>query len=158
MGDGSQMEEVTGAVGLGLFAGDVVLALGRLINSRTAEPTDRDTLQLAAQLLEGLGTPVDSPAPPSGQRQLAGENALDALAAVESEAAEADVEDFIRPLAEALKQSLKSNAKPEVAALETLRRVFAAIGDAEVSRVSRLSRPRSPSLPLWQTSTATSAF
>jgi hypothetical protein len=155
MRDGSQMDEITGAVGLGLFSADVVLALGRLIRS-SVSTSDKDTLQRARLLLESLVSPVDSPALPSGQRRLAGENALDALAAVESEAAEADVEEFIRPLADALKESLKGSAASHVTEIETLRRVFAAIGDAEVSRVSRLSRPRSPSAPLWQTSTAIS--
>lgn len=152
MRDGSQMEEVTGAVSLGLFAGDAVFALGRVISTGSVAEDDRPILERGQQLLEALGAPVDAPTPPGGPRHLAlGGSALDVLAAVETEAAEVAVEDFLRPLADALKESLDGKVEGHTDHLKTLRRVFAAIGDVEVSRVSQLSRPRPPSLPSWRT-------
>lgn len=153
------MEEVTGAVGLGLFAADVVLALGRLLEG-TASTADRKTLKVGYELLESLTASADIPPQASvGPHQLgSGGTALDVLEAVETEAAEVDVIEFLRPLADALQESLVGDVNQHKAEIVTLRRVFAAIGDAEVSRVSRLSNPRTPNSPEWPTSTAISAF
>lgn len=150
MRDGSQMEELTGAVGLGLLSGDVVLALGHLIHGASISEEETETLKHAVALLENLSGPFDVAGPSSGLRQLAtGETALDVLTAVETEAAEADLADFLEPLAAGLRDALAGQVTEHVRELEILRRVFASIGDAEVERVSRLSRPRAPSMPLW---------
>src|SRR5688572_12220793 len=101
MRDGSQMEELSGAVGLGLLAGDVVLALGRLINGRELNGPDRPTLEHAQSLLESLSGQGDAPSTGSSRlRQFAaGETAFDVLSAIETEAAETELEDFVKPLA-----------------------------------------------------------
>ncbi len=160
MPDGSQMEEMTGAVGLGLFASDAVLALGRAIQSGSVDAADKPVLEQGLKLLKDLREPEDAAAPPEGPRQLGlGGTNLDVLAAIEAEAADADVDSFLEPLTEVLEDGLKGgDLSPYTDRLEVLRRVFMAIGDAEVTRVSNLSHPGPQGNPPWQTSPATFGF
>jgi hypothetical protein len=145
--DGSPMEEMTGAVRLGLFAGEAALALDRTIETRHVADDDRLVLDRGLRLLEDLGR---LPGAEGGQNQLAtGEVGLDVLTAIESEADDVELDQFLAPLAEGLKKALAGEVDAHIEQLRTLLRVFVAVGDAEVERVSHLSQPNSPSIPLW---------
>jgi hypothetical protein len=156
--DGNQIEEMTGAVELGLFAGGVVVALGRVLRDGSVTAEDRTVLKQGQELLEALRLPENAFGPEAGLHRLGlGGTGLDVLSAIEAEAANADVEEFLEPLTEALKESLMGNAADHVKELEVLHRVFISIGDFEVARVSNLSQPGPPSSPPWQISPATSS-
>jgi hypothetical protein len=153
MGDRGQMQELTGAVGLGLLAADTARALGRSIHSGQVLDADRPVLERARALLASFAAPADAPTPRTGLRQLATtESALDVLSAIEMQAAEADLDEFLPPLSIALEEALHGAVEKHRESLTALRQLFVSIGDAEVARVSQLSRPRAPSALLqWRT-------
>lgn len=159
MRDSSQLEEISGAVGLGLLAADVVRAIGRLSRAADISERDRTSLTAAQDLLDALIAPSSGAALPPGLRLLSSSgSAMDALSAVESKAADQDVTEFLRPLAAALAAAIAKPANADRDALLVLRELFSAIGDAEVSHVSRLSRPSAPSTPLWSPAILSSGF
>lgn len=153
------MEEMTGAVRLGLFAGDAVLALDRTIKAKQISDEDRTVLGHSLALLEDLRNPAAAVSTDSGPNHLAvGETALDVLTAIEGQADDADIEQFLDPLVRGLEEALNGDVGNQLAQLDRLLRVFIAIGDAEVERVSCLSQPHSLSIPLWSPPRATSRF
>jgi hypothetical protein len=157
--EGTSIEEMTGAVRLGLFAGDAALALDRTIRAKQVNDADRSILGHSLTLLENLRNPAAASSTFSGPNHLAvGEAGLDALTAIEAQAADADVEQFLEPLVEGLRKALDGEVDSQVAHLDKLLQVFVAIGDAEVERVSCLSQPRSHSIPLWSPPQPTSRF
>lgn len=157
--EGSSVEEMTSAVKLGLFAADAVLALDRTIRSLEVSPVDRDILSKSLALLENLQNPAQPKSSSAGVGHLAlGEAGLDVLTAIEVQAADADVEQFLEPLVEGLKKAIDGKVDDQATRLGELQQVFIAIGDAEVERVSCLSQPRSHSIPLWSPPRVTSHF
>lgn len=159
MRDGAQMEEVSGAVGIGLLAADVVGAVGRLTRGAALREGDKAYLGAAKSLLEALISPSTGAAPPAGLRLLAASGSgLEALSAVELKAANTDVTEFLSPLASALESAISNPDDVDHEALLIVRDLFSAISDAEVSHVSRLSRPHAQSVPLWSAAIPSSGF
>lgn len=157
--EGSSLEEITGALKLGIFSGDAALALDRTIRAKEVTADDRSILTCSLALFEKLRDPAGSYQADGGLSQLAaGEPGLDVLTAIEDQAAGGEVEEFLDPLIDGLRRALDGDVEDEVDNLGKLLQVFIAIGDAEVERVSELSQPRSLSIPLWAPHQATSRF
>ena len=167
MRDDYQLEEMSGAVGLGLLASDLVLTTGKVLRADALSDDDRRTLAFGRRLLEALGTPLDDVPPIEGLGQLSSKNsALDAIKAMQVRFPGDDIGKHVVPLAEALRAVLEADSakgKRETALASVLERyadrlreirdLFATIGEAEVTRVTNLARPRQDAPP-WQTSTA----
>jgi hypothetical protein len=152
------MEEMTGAVQLGLFAGEVAIALERTIMGERVGEGERQTLTQGLELLEALMGPPN-PGGEAGPQHLAvGEAGLDVLTAIESQADDANLSEFLTDLAAGLRDALDGDVSGSKQQLENLLQLFVAIGDAEVERVSCLAQPRSPSIPLWSPAATTSRF
>ena len=159
MRDSGQLEEMNGAVGLGLLASAVVRTLARLSRGVSIDDSERSNLVTAKELLDAIVSPGSVAERPASVRFLASSGStMDALSAVESRADTEGVTAFLLPLAATLGEAIDDPAKADATNLLKLRELFAAIGDAEVSHVSRLSRPSAPSSPLWSTATPSSVF
>jgi hypothetical protein len=157
--EGNPMEEMTGAVQLGLFAGEVAIALERTIKREAALEDERQTLAQGLDLLEALQGPRSHSSEVGGPQHLAiGEAGLDVLTAIEAQAEDVNLGDFLADLASGLRDALVGDVVGNKQQLESLLQLFVAIGDAEVERVSCLAQPRSPSIPLWSPVATTSRF
>jgi hypothetical protein len=157
--EGNPMEEMTGAVQLGLFAGEAAIALERTINQGEVGAGERQTLAQGLWLLEALQGPRNHGGEGNGPQHLAiGEAGLDILTAIEAQAEDTTLGDFLTDLAEGLRNALDGDVGGNQQQLESLLQLFVAIGDAEVERVSCLAQPRSPSIPLWSPLATTSRF
>lgn len=157
MRDDYQLEEVTGAVSLGLLASDVAVATSQMLRGIDTSSIDRVSLERGAALLRALSRPFEEPAPPDGLGQLGSRGSeLDALRALEVHMPGEDVREAVRPLADALDQILGgapvADHRKEI---EKIQRLFSLLGEMEVSRVTSLSRP-SPDIPSWLISPASS--
>lgn len=159
MRDDYQLEEVTGAVSLGLLASDVTVATSKVLRGVAPTPVDRVALENGRALLRAISKPPEELVPPEGLGQLGSRGGtLDALRALEVQMPGPDIEQSVRPLADALEQVLKGAAvTTHRLSLEAVQRLFALLGEMEVSRATSLSRP-SPDTQNWLISTASSDF
>ena len=170
MRDDYQLEEMSGAVGLGLLASDLVLAAGKVLRAAALSKSDRATLDLGRRLLEALSAPLDDLPLIEGLGHLSSKNStLDAIQAMQGRFPGEDIAEHVVPLADALRAVLEAEsgrderdtagarvAEQYADRLREIRDLFASIGEAEVTRVTNLARPRQD-VPPWQTSTASFA-
>jgi hypothetical protein len=152
-----ELEEVSGAVSLGLLASDIVIASSKLLRGAELADSDRSALEHGESLLEAMSAPLDDVQPPHRLGQLGSKNsAIDALHAVQVRVPGEDVHEHVRPLANAVKQVLGGGPVAQHRTeIESVRDLFAFLSELEVSRVTNMSRP-TPDVPSWLTSTANS--
>jgi hypothetical protein len=157
MGDEYELEEVSGAVSLGLLASDVAIACSRLLRRVDLSESEQQALQAGHLLLQALSEPLGDIRPSDRLGQLGSKSsAIDALHAVELRVPGKDIREFVEPLAQSVAKVLAGAPIDEHADhIEAVRDLFATLSEVEVSRLSNLSRPR-PDIPRWQTSTANS--
>lgn len=157
MRDDYQLEEMSGAVSLGLLASDIVIAASRILRGAGASEADRAALGGGEALLRALSAPLDDVRPPARLGHLGSKSsAMDALHAIQVRIPDGDVQEYVRPLADAVRMVLEGKPASEYAKeIESVRDLFASLSEMEVSRVTNLSRP-TPDVPRWLASTASS--
>jgi hypothetical protein len=159
MRDDYQLEEVSGAVSLGLLASDIVIATSKLLCGADLSDPERRALEGGEALLRTMSVPLDDARRSHRLGQLGlRSSAIDALHAVQARMpGEEDIQEHVVPLADAVRQVLEGTAvAAHTAELESVRDLFALLGEMEVSRVTNLSRP-TPDMPPWLTSVASSS-
>lgn len=158
MRDEYQLEEIAGAVSLGLLASDVVIATSKLLRAADLSEEEREALTSCKFLLQALCAPLDDVRPAARLGQLGSKrSAIDALRAVQVHVPGKDVQDYVRPLANAVEQVLLTGSPdPHRTEMESIRDLFASLSEIEVARATNLSRP-TPEEPRWLTSTASLA-
>jgi hypothetical protein len=157
MRDDYQLEEVSGAVSLGLLASDIVIATSKVLRGVAPSSSERAALESGEVLLRAMSAPIDDVRPSHRLGQLGSKSsAIDALHAVQLRVPGEDVQEYVKPLADAVRKVLDGTPiTTHTAEIESVRDLFASLGEMEVSRVTSLSRP-TPDVPRWLTSTASS--
>jgi hypothetical protein len=151
MHDETNFDEMSNAVGMGLLASDIVLAIGKISRSVDLSDENRKALEKGRAVLDALGSTVAALPLQDGLSQLGSSSALDALQAVELKVTGETAQDLAGTLARELKVVLDGEpAKDHSEALAQISDLFAAIGNVEVMRVTNLSRP-SQDVPPWLT-------
>jgi hypothetical protein len=151
MHDDPKLEEMSGAVGMGLLASDIVLAIGKALRSEVLSDQDEQALRGGQQVLQALSSPVADLPLSDGLSQLGGSSTLDALQAVEGEVASGSVQERAAHFAEQLGAVIGGDPVDQHRdELAQIRMLFSRIGDVEVARASGLSRPTQDSPP-WLT-------
>jgi hypothetical protein len=157
MRDEYQLEEVSGAVSLGLLASDIVIATSKVLRGADLSGSETGALRSGETLLRAMSTPLDDVRPPRRLGQLGSKSsAIDALRAIQVRMPGEDVQEYVKPLADAVRKVLAGEPlAAHLAEVESVRDLFASLSEMEVSRVTNLSRP-TPDVPRWLTSTASS--
>lgn len=157
MRDDYQLEEVSGAVSLGLLASDIVIATSKILRGVDPSIRDRTALESGEALLRSMSAPLDDVRPPVRLGHLGSKSsAIDALHAIQVRVPGGDVHEYVRPLADAVRAVLGGAPIGEHAnEIESVRDLFMSLSEMEVSRVTNLSRP-TPDVPRWLVSTASS--
>jgi hypothetical protein len=157
MRDDYQLEEVSGAVSLGLLASDIVIATSKVLRGADPSSSERSALESGEALLRAMSAPLDDVRPPHRLGHLGSKSsAIDALHAVQMRVPGEDVQEYVKPLADAMREVLAgAPVATHTTEIESVRDLFASLSEMEVSRVTNLSRP-TPDVPRWLTSTATS--
>jgi hypothetical protein len=158
MRDDYQLEEVSGAVSLGLLASDIVIATSKLLRGASLSDPERRALEGGEALLRTMSAPLDDARRSHRLGQLGSRSsAIDALHAVQARMPGEDIQEHVVPLADAVRKVLEgTSVAAHTAELESVRDLFTLLGEMEVSRVTNLSRP-TPDVPPWLTSTASSS-
>lgn len=159
MGDEYELEEVSGAVSLGLLASDVAIACSRLLRRADLSESEQQALRTGHLLLQALSEPLGDVRPSDRLGQLGSKSsAIDALRAVEIRVAGKEIGDYVEPLAQSVADVLDGASIDEHAnQIEAVRDLFATLSEVEVSRLSNLSRP-TPDIPRWQQTSAASSL
>lgn len=157
MGDEYELEEVSGAVSLGLLASDIAIACSKLLRHADLSDAEEKSLRAGHLLLQALSEPLDDVRPSDRLGQLGSKSsAIDALHAVELRVPGEDIREYVQPLEESLAAVMATgNINEHTTQLEAVRDLFATLSEVEVSRLSNLSRPK-PDVPRWQISAASS--
>jgi len=158
MRDEYQLEELAGAVGLGLLASDVVIATSKLLRAAHLSEDEHNALLNCKLLLQALSAPLDDVRPSARLGQLGSKrSALDALQAVQVHVPGKDVQEYVKRLADAIEEVIVTGS-PDThrTELEMIQGLFASLSEVEVARATNLSRP-TPEEPRWLTSTASLA-
>lgn len=155
MRDEYQLEEVSGAVSLGLLASDIVIATSKVLRGADLSPSESLALKGGEAILRALSAPLDDIRPPHRLGQLGSKSsAIDALRAIQVRVPGEDVHEYVKPLADAVEKVLAGEpAAAHSEQVASVRDLFASLSEMEVSRVTNLSRP-TPDVPRWLTSTA----
>jgi hypothetical protein len=143
--DREQLEELTGAVSLGVLAEDTVLATARVLREESLGARYRQTLQVAHQVLEGLSSDrVDEVTAPSGRRRMdTDELYLDAFHAVRIQAPGEPAQDYLKKLANAIKRVLDDEklTDQDRVLVGKVKDFFSCIGEITLSRANELFDP-----------------
>jgi hypothetical protein len=157
MRDDYQLEEVSGAVSLGLLASDIVIATSKVLRGAEPSSSERSALEGGEALLRAMSAPLDEVRPPHRLGKLGSKSsAIDALHAMQVFVPGEDVQEHVKPLADAVRKILDGTpVAPHTAEIESVRDLFAFLSEMEVSRATNLSRPTTD-VPRWLTSAASS--
>jgi hypothetical protein len=150
MRERQHLEELSGAVSLGLLAEDMVIVIGRVMRGETLNAKDRRVLEMARALFATLGC-ADVILPAAGRDQMLSDDAyFDALRAVETQVPGQEAQAAAARLVELLDTVLTGDVD-QVAAheLHALRAVFIDVGKATLMRANDLSRSRQEPYP-WR--------
>jgi hypothetical protein len=158
MRDRPNLDEHSDLVTAGLLAEDVVFAASALKRGRRASKDDRRALESARTLLAFIESPAVRHVGHEEIGNLSGSTgALEVLRVVESQAPPSDVRKFLEELIHLLDRGLAGeNVSAEQAALDSLQRLFAALGDVALARANSLAVATEDRL-LWRHVTTTSA-
>ncbi len=141
MRDRQQLEELTGAVSLGVLAEEMVLATGRLLRDEQLGDKDLGILGVGQQLLERLSSESLGVVPPSGPRRMDTEEAyLDAFRAARLQAPGEPAQEFLGKLADVLGRAIKGETLSAVdrQLLPKIQEFFAQIGELTLARTNDL--------------------
>jgi hypothetical protein len=157
--DRQQLEELTGAVSLGVLAQEIVLATSRVLRKEDLADRERHTLEAGQQLLERLSAEKLGVAPPAGARTMDTEETyLDAFRAARLQAPDEPAQEFLGRLAKVLSAVLagKELTEEERGLVVRIQEFFARIGELTLARANDLfDRPRKEPFP-WIRMQATS--
>jgi hypothetical protein len=136
------LEEMTGAVSTGLLAGDVVLAIDAALRADQVDEETADALRAGGQYLRALANPSELDTSGSQTGSLAATDAaLDAVAQVQREKPNENIQTFLEKLAQALDDAA-GGEKLDKTTVEMVVDIFSLLGDLELARVTSLSRER----------------
>lgn len=142
MSDRHQLEEVTGAVSLGVLAEEMVLAVGRLRREEQLTQEDLRTIEAGQRLLEELSSAVPGVLSPGGTRHMDTEAAiLDVYRAVRLRAPEEPAREFLARLAKPLARATQGDrmlSDQERALLPEIQALFTQIGELSLARTNEL--------------------
>jgi hypothetical protein len=140
MHDEAKIEDIGGAVGMGILATDIVLAIGKLQRSVALTAADTAALRRGRDVLKGLGSPVGKLPLSDGLSHLSSSSTIDALQAVELKFGGDHAPELVDKLADELGAVLQQGEASDYRdALAQISDLFCAIGDAEVKRLANLS-------------------
>lgn len=161
MRDRQQLEELTGAVSLGVLAEDAVLATSHILNEAVDGIPDHDkqTLIIAQQVLEGLSSATTIAISPPETRQMNTDDVyLDAFRAVRLQAPDQPAQEYLKGLADALRRVIDSGTvlDEDRPSLTQVQSFFACVGEVTLARANELfERSRKEPLPWTRTETTT---
>lgn len=142
MRDYRGLEEMTGAVSTGLLAGDVVLAIDAALQADAVDDETADALRAGGDYLRALAHPTELDLSGSQTGSLAAtEAALDAVAQVQRDKPNENIQTFLEQIAQSL-DSAAAGDKLEKKTAEIAVDIFSLLGDLELARVTSLSRER----------------
>jgi hypothetical protein len=139
------LEELTGRVSHGLLAGDVVVAVDHLLETGDWHGEgDRETAARVQKLLEALSERQAAPARlPRSRQMLASKTFLETMHAVQAQAPNEPVQEYLQRLAVALRDGLDGQLTPETRRdLGRVRDLFAYLGQRNLARVNDVTRSR----------------
>jgi hypothetical protein len=139
MRDRQQLEELTGAVSLGVLAEEMVLAAGRVLRREALGDRERQSLRMGHQLLERASSAKFGVVPPEGPRRMDTDEAyLDAFRAVRLQAPGEPAQEYLRKLAAVLSRVLgEEELTPEDHKhLAQIQEFFARIGELTLARAN----------------------
>ncbi len=139
------LEELTARVSRGLLAGEVVVAVEHLLETGDWHgEDDRETAARGQQLLEALSERQAVPARlPRPRQMLASKTLLETMDAVQAQAPDEPVQEYLQRLADAIKDALDGEVTSETRRnLETVRDLFAYLGQRNLARVNDITRSR----------------
>jgi hypothetical protein len=139
--DRQQLEELTGAVSLGVLAEEMVLATGRVLREEHLGDRERQTLEFGHQLLERLSTATFGLVPPSGPRRMdTDETYLDAFRAVRLQAPEEPAQEYLSRLADVLSRIVaeKKLTAEDRELVVSIRDLFSRVGELTLARANDL--------------------
>jgi len=139
--DRHELQEMTGAVSLGVLAEEMVLAVGKLRREESLAARDLDTITGGEQLLQRLSSDTPSVLSPVGIRHMGSEAALlDVFRAVRLRAPDQPVREFLRKLAEPLGRAARSEAlqPSDRELLPEIQALFVQIGELTLARTNDL--------------------
>lgn len=141
MRDYRGLEEMTGAVSTGLLAGDVVLAIDAVLRTDQPDEDTADTLRTGGQYLRTLANPTEEVGGSQTGSLSATDAALDAVAQVQREKPNENIQTVLEHLADSLEASAGGEKLPPKT-VELAVNIFSLLGDLELARVTSLSRER----------------
>lgn len=137
------LTELANATSIGLLAGEMVFVVGELLE-KNAQPDDgaRKIIESGRSLLASVANPTPGGAQHNLDQLAESEGALDTIQAVLAQAPDGDVESYMSPLENALRKILDEHDDPVKYAseLNSVRELFAMIGQLTLSRANRLTR------------------
>jgi hypothetical protein len=157
MRDYERLEELSKTVSAGLAAGEVVLAVDRLLAGASLDADGRVAVAAGVNLLRQLADPeAEFGSVTRGTQSLMSTGtAVDALELVHLQAPP-DVAQFLNELATALEEASESTApSPRAPLLEEVLKLFSLLGDVELARSNRIARAGQEPMR-WRSSTTTS--
>jgi hypothetical protein len=149
--DRRRRADLEGVQSLGRLADEMVFSLGRALRDNAPLPDqDRQTLAHAAELFELLASDETTVPEETGGMMFSASGYLDALHAVEGRAAGHQPEQYAGGLAGVLRGVIQRGtvADEERPVLESLREMFAEVGEATLSRAGDLSVSQESHWPL----------
>lgn len=141
MHDRQQIEELSGAVSIGLLAEETVLATARVLRGINLNQRDKEALLTARKLLQRLGaTPTGVMSPPGPKRMDSEEAYLDTLRAVRLQAPNEPLHGYLTKLAKVLSKAAggKTLSSSDRQLVTSVRDLFIHVGELTLARAAEL--------------------
>lgn len=149
--DRRRRADLEGVQALGRLSDEMVFSLGRALRERDTKLADKDLrcFAVAAELFELLATDETTVPDRTDGMMFSASGYLDALHAVQGRAEGDQPEEYAGGLAGVLRTVIErgSVSQAERPALESLRELFAEVGEATLSRAGELSLPQEAHWP-----------
>jgi hypothetical protein len=155
-----RLEELPGTIVAGLQAGEIVLAVDRLLTGEDLGDDERTALNIGGDLLRQLAdpTPIRGPRGRRVQQLISAGSALDALEAVHASSPDKDLPTFAIWMATAVEHAATGHvSEQDKGPLEAALKLFSRLGDYELARVNGIVRTREEPTR-WASSMMTSRF
>jgi hypothetical protein len=157
--DFQRLEELSDAVTIGLLAGDVVLAADRVRQQGSVDGDSKKALTRGEELLRSLAKTESPEVIALGTRSwAAAASAVEAVAAVQGQRPDADVQAVLTQLADGLHAVVQSGGigdKQEE--LRAVVELFSFLGDLELAHVNNVARDREEPAAWLGTTSSTSS-
>jgi hypothetical protein len=133
-------DELTGVLSLGLLAESAVMALGRAIRSEPLRDEDVRALEQAQQLFALMATQDVVVVDAFDNTMLTDESYLDAVRVVELREDDGELQERAARYVELIRSALDGDVAGIEDELANLRELFAAVGEATLTRANEISR------------------